>query len=539
MSGRILIVDDDPIQRRLLEEAVKRFGYSARVVEDGAQAVAVMTGPEGSDMDLVILDLVMPELDGHAVLGKMREKGIATPVIVQTAQAGIDTVVGAMRAGAQDFVVKPVSPERLEVSIRNVLKVSALQDEITRIRKSAAGTLTFDDIITRSPAMERVLRLGDRAASSNIPILIEGESGVGKELIARAIQGSGDRASKPFVTVNCGAIPENLVESILFGHEKGAFTGATEKHVGKFQEAHGGTLFLDEVGELPLDVQVKLLRALQESEIDPVGARRPVRIDFRMISATNRRLLDLVKEGRFREDLYYRLNVFPIWIPPLRDRLEDIPDLARHFLARFAAEENKPQVASIAPETIALLQSFDWPGNIRQLENAVFRAVVLCDDTYLQPEDFPQIQAMRGSGGAGAIPAGAPGGYSGGDMIGVAAPRPSVQAGTGESADAPGEAYKGHGDLAQGGFAGVAEGVAPFGFMRALDDTGHVKTLEAVERDMIVTAIDHYGGRMAEVARRLDIGRSTLYRKLKDYGLDGSSDQAASELDEIAARASR
>ena len=514
MSGRILIVDDDPIQRRLLEEAVRRFGYSARVVEDGVQAVEVMGGPESGDIDLIILDLVMPELDGHAVLAKLRETGISTPVIVQTAHGGIDTVVGAMRAGAQDFVVKPISPERLEVSIRNVLKVSALQDEITRIRKTAAGTLTFDDIITRSAAMERVLRLGDRAASSHIPILIEGESGVGKELIARAIQGSGDRASKPFVTVNCGAIPENLVESILFGHEKGAFTGATEKHVGKFQEAHGGTLFLDEVGELPLDVQVKLLRALQESEIDPIGARRPVRIDFRLISATNRRLVDLVKEGRFREDLYYRLNVFPIWIPPLRDRLEDIPELARHFLARFAAEESKPHVASVAPDTIALLQSYDWPGNIRQLENAVFRAVVLCDDAYLRPEDFPQIQAMSGAGGS--------------EMIGLAAsepmalPSPPMMVGE----PAPGSPRMSSG---QGGFAGMAEGVAPFGFLRALDDTGHVKTLEAVERDMIVTAIDHYGGRMAEVARRLGIGRSTLYRKLKDYGLDQAAGQDAAE----------
>lgn len=512
MSGRILIVDDDPIQRRLLEEAVKRFGYSARVVEDGIQAVEVMSGPEAGDMDLIILDLVMPELDGHAVLAKFREMALATPVIVQTAHGGIDTVVGAMRAGAQDFVVKPVSPERLEVSIRNVLKVSALQDEITRIRKTASGTLTFADIITRSEAMERVLQLGERAASSNIPILIEGESGVGKELIARAIQGSSDRASKPFVTVNCGAIPENLVESILFGHEKGAFTGATEKHVGKFQEAHGGTLFLDEVGELPLDVQVKLLRALQESEIDPVGGRRPVRIDFRLISATNRRLVDLVKEGRFREDLYYRLNVFPIWIPPLRDRLEDIPELTRHFLARFAAEEHKPQVASIAPETITLLQAYDWPGNIRQLENAVFRAVVLCDDAYLRPEDFPQIQAMCGAGGI--------------DLTSGAASEPLAQPQTpmiaGERVVAPSNASGG-----QESYAGMAEGRAPFGFLRALDDSGHVKTLEAVERDMIVTAIDHYGGRMAEVARRLGIGRSTLYRKLKDYGLDQAGQDAA------------
>ncbi len=194
------------------------------------------------------------------------------------------------------------------------------------------------------------------------------------------------------MTVNCGAIPDNLVESILFGHEKGAFTGAVDKHVGKFQEAHGGTLFLDEVGELPMEVQVKLLRALQEGEIDPIGARRPVKVDFRLISATNRRLLDLVKEGGFREDLYYRLNVFPIWIPPLRDRIEDIPALARHFLARFAAEEGKPQVRGISAEALALLQAYTWPGNIRQLENTIFRAMVLCDGDQLVPEDFPRSQ---------------------------------------------------------------------------------------------------------------------------------------------------
>ncbi|PTW59622.1 DNA-binding NtrC family response regulator [Breoghania corrubedonensis] len=524
MSGRILIVDDDPVQRRLLEEAVTRFGYSSRVVENGVEALQVLRAPEGGDIDLVILDLVMPELDGYAVLEKMRGDGNSTPVIVQTAQAGIDTVVGAMRAGAQDFVVKPIGPERLEVSIRNVLKVSALEDEIVRFRKSAAGTLTFSDIITRSPSMERVIRLGERAASSHIPILIEGESGVGKELIARAIQGQSDRAAKPFVTVNCGAIPENLVESILFGHEKGAFTGAVDKHVGKFQEAHGGTLFLDEVGELPLDVQVKLLRALQEGEIDPVGARRPQKIDFRLISATNRRLMDLVKEGRFREDLYYRLNVFPIWIPPLRDRLEDIPELTRHFLARFAAEEHKSKVSTVAPETVALLQSYDWPGNIRQLENAVFRAVVLCDDTCLRPDDFPQVQANCASRGAG-------GGQGGEPRIdapliaGEPAIRPDDAAGerSGEHAGAA-ALWK-----AQGSFAGFTDGSVPFGFLRALDRNGHVQTLECVERDMIVTAIDHYGGRMAEVARRLGIGRSTLYRKLKDYGLEASNGQDAAE----------
>ena len=262
-------------------------------------------------------------------------------MIVQTAHGGIDNVVSAMRAGAIDFVVKPVGAERLQVSLRNALAASALAGELTRMKRSRSGTLTFKDIITRSARMHAVLRTAEKAAASHIPVLIEGESGVGKELIARAIHGTGERRAKPFVAVNCGAIPDNLVESILFGHEKGAFTGATERHIGKFVEADGGTLFLDEIGELPPAAQVKLLRALQEGEVEPVGARKPVKVDVRVISATNRDLIADVKAGRFREDLFYRLHVFPITVPPLRERREDIPELIRHFLARFAAEEGK------------------------------------------------------------------------------------------------------------------------------------------------------------------------------------------------------
>ena len=243
------------------------------------------------------------------------------PIIVQTAHGSIDAAINAMRAGAVDFVVKPASPERLEVSIKSALKIEALQGEISRIKKKVEGTLTFADLIVRGEAMERVIALGQRAAASNIPVLIEGESGVGKELIARAIQGESERAGKPFVAVNCGAIPENLVESILFGHEKGSFTGAVDKRIGKFQEADGGTLFLDEIGELPLDVQVKLLRALQEGEIDPVGAKRPVQGRCPPhLGDQPRHDPAGASDGKFREDLYYRLNVFPIWVPPLRER---------------------------------------------------------------------------------------------------------------------------------------------------------------------------------------------------------------------------
>ncbi|WP_237154420.1 sigma-54-dependent transcriptional regulator [Oryzibacter oryziterrae] len=510
MAGRILIVDDDPIQRRLLEEAVKRLGYEAQTVDGGEQALKMLSARD--DFDLVILDLVMPDIDGMGVLERLSRSGIALPVIVQTSRGGIDTVVGAMRAGAFDFIVKPVSHERLAVSIQNALKVTALEGEIRRTRKPTGGTLTFKDIVTRSPEMARVLRLGERAANSGIPILIEGESGVGKELVARAIQGTSDRKSKPFVTVNCGAIPENLVQSTLFGHEKGAFTGAVDRHVGKFQEAHTGTLFLDEVGELPLDMQVQLLRAIQEGEIEPVGARRSQKVDFRLISATNRRLLDMVKEGRFREDLYYRLNVYPIFVPPLRDRREDIPALVDHFIARIGAEEGKRRVTGIRSDALAMLSAYNWPGNIRQLENTIFRAMILCDGHELTVGEFPQIAAQVGHVSAlrrvedgdvaqpdsrtaqppqdlAATESFDTAASHAGDMIGVAVTQPSRHE------------------------------PAPFGFMRSLADDGHVRSLTEVEEEMIRLAIDHYGGRMAEVARRLGIGRSTLYRKLKEYGL--------------------
>ena len=335
MTSTVLIADDDPVQRRLLEAMVRRFGYQPEMVENGEAALARLQRAEGPAIDLLILDLVMPELDGMGVLARMRERHISTPVIVQTAHGSIEAVISAMRAGAHDFVVKPVGAERLQISIKNAMRADALEGELRRINRRASGTLNFRDLVSRSEEMTRIIRLGERAAKSTIPVLIEGESGVGKELVARAIQGASDRRGKPFVTVNCGALPENLVESILFGHEKGAFTGASEKHAGKFLEANGGTLFLDEIGELPPETQVKLLRALQEGEIDPIGSKRPVRVDIRLISATNQNLIELVKAGKFREDLYYRLNVFPITIPafarPPRRHQRSISPVLRAF----------------------------------------------------------------------------------------------------------------------------------------------------------------------------------------------------------------
>lgn len=474
----------------------------------------MLDGSNAREVSVVILDLVMPGLDGIAVLKAMRERGINVPVIVQTAQGGIETVVSAMRQGAFDFVVKPASPDRLQTSISNALKVEAIEDEVKRASRRRGGHLTFKDLITRSPAMDRVIRLGQKAAASNIPILIEGESGVGKELVARAIQGSGDRRSKPFVTVNCGAIPDNLVESILFGHEKGSFTGATDKHTGKFVEAHSGTLFLDEIGDLPLDVQVKLLRAVQEGEVDPVGGRSTVKVDIRLISATHRNLLQQVKDGRFREDLFYRLNVYPIFVPPLRDRRDDIPYLVRHFMEKVAPADPRRRLTGISAQALAMLQAYDWPGNIRQLENAVFRASVLADGDLLTEEEFPQIRAqVEGTIILEAEPASA--------VAEMAVDEPSAVNGV-ASAEDSGEGA---------GYGAPARLQPRFGTLRALDERGNVRALAEVELEMIKLAIDRYNGQMSEVARRLGIGRSTLYRKLKEYGIDpeaGRVDRLAS-----------
>ncbi|MBD3837853.1 sigma-54 dependent transcriptional regulator [Brevundimonas sp.] len=483
MAKTVLVVDDDPTQRRLIQAVLERDGYAVVHASGGGEAIDRMT--RGGSADVVLLDMVMPEMSGMECLAELRSAGVTTPVIVLTANAGVEAVVKAMQAGAQDFFVKPVSPERLLIGVSNALQLTQLSAEVGRLTKKAQGRASFDDIVGDSAPMRLVKALGARAAKSSIPVLITGESGVGKEVIARALHGASDRAGKPFVAVNCGALPANLAESILFGHEKGAFTGAVEKTLGKFREADGGTLFLDEIGELPLDLQVKLLRALQEGEIDPVGGKRPVKIDVRIVSATNRDPDQQVRDGAFREDLFYRLNVFPIEAPSLRDRREDIPALVEHFIARFNVEEGK-RVAGCAPETLAMLQGFDWPGNVRQLENAVFRAIVLADAPFLQPHDFPAIS-------------------------GVAAPMPAAQPHAQPAAPAP--AY---GDLPP----------LPDQPIRILDDRGHLRTLDDIERDLIQHAIEVYSGHMSEIARRLGIGRSTLYRKVREQGLEGQLKEA-------------
>lgn len=486
---RVLVVDDDPVQLRLTSETARRAGFVPMTATGGRQALEALRADPA--IGVMVLDLVMPEIDGMAVLEAMARENITTPVIVQTASSSLETVVTAMRHGASDFFVKPVAPERLIVSLRNAVKLEALETIVRTDRARRDGTLGVEDIITRSSAMDRVKTLILKAAKSPIPVLVEGESGVGKELVARAIQGMGDRAGKPFVTVNCGAIPANLVESTLFGHKKGAFTGAIADQPGKFAEAHGGTLFLDEIGELPLDTQVKLLRAIQNGEIEPVGGSRVERVNVRVISATNKRLLNLAKAGTFREDLYYRLNVFPIYVPPLRERPEDIQILSSHFIARLAAEAGK-RIVGVSEAALGLLKSYDWPGNIRQLENAIYRAIVLTDSAYLERADFPQIVAQTaGREAALSMTEGLPAVSSPVHIDDASVAPRSIDAG---------------------------ESIPD----RFVDAAGEVVALSDVERELIVFALKHYGGHMSRVARALGIGRSTLYRKLREYGLDES-----------------
>ncbi|RFB01616.1 sigma-54-dependent transcriptional regulator [Parvularcula marina] len=495
MPQTVLIVDDDPVHRRLMQGVCERAGYFVATAPDGQHAIDLLRSSEGASVGVMLLDLMMPNMSGLETLEELRRFREDLPVIVLTGKGSIDTVVEAMQAGANDFFVKPASPERVIVSLKQVLEVKTLRGEVRRLRMKNDGTMNFSDLIGDSPALKAVAKMGERAATSNIPILITGESGTGKEMIARAIQGESDRAGQSFVTVNCGALPENLVESVLFGHEKGAFTGAVGKHAGKFQEANGGTIFLDEVGELPLEAQVKLLRVLQEGEVDPVGAKKPVKVDVRVISATNRNLEEEVRAGRFREDLFYRLNVFPIETPPLRARREDVPALIKHFIEHYNASEGR-KVRGMQHQVMEVLTAYDWPGNVRQLENTVFRAVVLSDGVWLTPNDFPMLSAQFEAAGVTDVPP----------------PHEDDAFEMEETFETPPV----HDTMQED----EPVGYQPSEAVHLLDQEGHLRNLAEIERDLIAMAIEKYDGQMSEVARRLGIGRSTLYRKVQEQGIE-------------------
>ena len=473
----LLLIDDEPAQRRLVTAIGARAGWWVRGASDFDAAKKMFEDPQEPKFDAILLDHWLPGEAGTELIREIRTTRPDLPLLVLTAQNDVAVAVDAMRAGASDFIVKPLAPDRLLAALNTATDRRKSSGELRPLSEKITRTLGFEEIVGSAPKFRTALAIAAKAARARVSVLIEGESGSGKEIVAQAIHAASPRGKKQLHTVNCGAIPENLVESVLFGHEKGAFTGAFDRHVGRFEDADGSTLFLDEVGELPLDTQVKLLRALETGEIQRVGSRATLTVDVRIIAATNRRLAEEVAAGRFREDLYYRLNVVHVPIPPLRDRQSDIPALARHLLARIA-EQPGMRSLSITDDALAVLMSYGWPGNVRQLQNALFRAAVLCDGNALTADDFPQIaqestMSRRASD------------YHGKALNGAA--------GTSALTQGPGITLYAH--------------------------DGNMRSLEEIEADVIRLAIGHYRGRMTEVARRLGIGRSTLYRKLGELGI--------------------
>ncbi|WP_437980681.1 sigma-54-dependent transcriptional regulator [Sorangium sp. So ce117] len=400
-SSRVLVVDDEASARSGLEKLLRQEGYTVDAAADGVEAIEVAAE---RPPDVVITDLKMPRMDGVTLLGKLREQDPALPVIVVTAFGDVTSAVLAMRAGAEDYLTKPVDFDALLLTLERALERSALRVEAENLRRQLRERQGegVEGLIGTSPAMQRVYRMARQVAGARATVLITGESGTGKGELARAIHAKGSRAKGPFVTLHCAALAESLLESELFGHERGAFTGADKRRIGRFEQAHGGTLFLDEVGEIAPSTQVKLLRVLQERTFERVGGNDSVTVDVRLIAATNRDLAAAVQEGHFREDLYYRLNVVHIDMPPLRIRDTDVLLLANHFLRRFAAENHR-KIEGFTDEARAKLIAHRWPGNVRELENAIERAVVLCDDARIDAEHLP-IDAAPVAKGALRIP---------------------------------------------------------------------------------------------------------------------------------------
>lgn len=381
----ILIVDDERVMRDSLSEWLREDGYEVVAVEDGVQALEKVRNER---WDVLLVDLKMPGMDGIEVLDKVKKTNKEIPVIIMTAYATVDSAVEAMKKGAYDYIVKPFNPEEIGLAIRKIIAYQDLLKENIYLRQELEKKYEFKDIIGKSHKMQEVLALVKTVARSNSTILIEGESGTGKELVARAIHNSSLRSDGPFVAVSCAALPETLLESELFGHEKGAFTGAVSTKKGRFELANKGTLLLDEIGDISSKTQVDLLRVLEEKEFRRVGGTEVIKTDVRIISATNKDLKGLVEEGRFREDLYYRINVVSIQLPPLRDRKEDVPLLVQHFLRKYCIE-NKKEIDGLSEEAFRFLIKYDWPGNVRELENAIERAVVITKGRIVLLEDLP------------------------------------------------------------------------------------------------------------------------------------------------------
>ena len=490
-KGLVLVVDDDQVQRFMLRPWLESEGYAVQEFESGQACLESL-----NDVlpDAICLDLSMPGLSGLDTLKVIKSNHPLVPVVIFTADASPDSIVTAMQAGAYDYMVKPVDRTKLLTTLNRGIDSLQMAMRMTELEREAGQRRGYAGILGKSPVMKELFRQMDRVAASNINLLIQGESGSGKELVARAVHENSARGSHPLVAVNCAAIPETLQESELFGHERGAFTGATNQRHGRFEEANGGTLFLDEVAELSLPAQAKLLRVLQEKIFRRVGGSAEIRSDFRLIAATHRDLASEVEAGRFREDLYFRIDVFELAIPPLRERTDDVLLLANAFLKEFGAERDEElgQELEFSPETIDTLVRYRWPGNVRELRNAIERAVVSAAENVVRPEDLPRRVRAIETKPAPEAPMAVINALNNHDEVSPAEP-------TGQSNAVAPEA---------------AEAEAAIG---AIDVTN--LTLEELEHKALEAALEQHRGNLAEVVRHLGIGRTTLYRKLKKYGL--------------------
>ncbi len=385
-KAKVLVVDDEAIIRESLRDWLSEVGHQVLIAENGSQALEII---EKEKPSIAIVDLVMPGMDGIELLKRAKEISPHIEVIIITAYGSVPTAITAMREGAYDYIEKPFCPEKAELLIERLAEHQGLLEENISLRQKLEERYRFENIIAKSPKMQQVIEVIKVAAKSNATVLIIGDSGTGKELVARAIYSQSYRKDKPFIAVSCAALPESLLESELFGHEKGAFTGAHAQRKGKFEVANRGTLFLDEIGEMSANIQVHLLRVLEEKEFTRVGGSELIKVDVRVVSATNKDMKQAIASGQFREDLYYRLNVVTIQLPPLRERKEDITLLAEHFLKKFAAE-NQKEITGFSPEATDFLLKYEWPGNVRELENAIERAIILTKNSYIGVADLPQ-----------------------------------------------------------------------------------------------------------------------------------------------------
>lgn len=476
--GRILIAEDEERLRRLLQMMLSTQGYDLTLAADGAEAWDLF---QNEAFDAVITDLRMPRMDGLTLLRKVKEHSPTTPVMVITAFGSIENAVEAMQAGAIDYITKPFEETKLNVSIERALSFGRIMDENKNLRAQVEEKLNVGRMVAESPAMKRVLDCVRAVASSNANVLVYGESGTGKELVTRAIHDSGSRKHGPFVAINCAAIPDNLLESELFGHEKGAFTGATDRKIGKFEQGDGGSLFLDEIGEMNLAIQAKLLRAIEQQEFQRVGGNKTIKTDVRFIAATNKDLRESVQAGTFREDLFFRINVFPIHLPPLRTRREDILPLARFFLQKFCVEMGK-RTADLDKGAEAVLLENAWRGNVRELQNTIERAVILLNGDTLTGTDLAFVT------GGGPFATGLD----------------SERAGGGQGA-------------ADGEFV-----IPPTGF-----------NLESHEKSLLIQALDRSGGNKSRAAKMLGLSRATLRYRLEKFGISGGENEPEGELLEV------